>query len=155
VDRVAAPPGVRVRRLVAEDVDAVVVIETEAFSTPWHRDTFLDLVDRPTLELVVLEDREAGVIGYAVLWCVLEQGELANMAVTPAFRGRGLGGFLLSSVLERARSRGIETIFLEVRASNEPAIRLYERFGFLEVGARRGYYKDPREDARVMQAMLG
>ena len=154
MDRLASPESVQVRRLTPEDVDAVVAIETDTFTSPWRRETFLDLVDRPALELLVLEDRQAGIIGYAVLWCILDQGELANMAVIPGFRGRGLGAFLLSQVLERARERGIDTVFLEVRASNQEAVRLYTRFGFSEVGLRRGYYEHPKEDARVMKATL-
>jgi len=155
VEPVTAPPGVAVRPLVAEDVDAVVAIEAEAFTSPWRPETFLDLLGRPNLEMLVMEDQEAGVIGYAVLWCIMDQGELANMAITPAFRGRGLGRLLLSRVLETARERGIEAVFLEVRVSNEHASRLYEQFGFVEVGTRRDYYDRPREDARVMRAGLG
>lgn len=154
MEPVTAPPGVAVRPLAPEDVDAVVAIETDAFSSPWRRETFLDLVGRPNLELLVMEHRDAGIIGYAVLWCIMDQGELANMAVTPAFRGRGLGGFLLARVLETAGERGIEAVFLEVRVSNERASRLYERFGFVDVGTRRDYYDSPREDARVMRAGL-
>lgn len=154
MDGIAAPPDVRVRKMAAEDVDAVVAIETDAFTSPWQSETFLGLIDRPGLELLALEHREAGVIGYAVLWCILDQGELANMAVTPAHRGRGLGSFLLARVIDVARARGLETIFLEVRVSNEPAARLYSRFGFSEVGVRRGYYEHPKEDALVMKAAL-
>ena len=155
MEPLTAPPGVTVRRLAPDDVDAVVAIETEAFSSPWRRETFLDLVGRPNVELLVLEDRAEGIIGYAVLWCIMDQGELANMAVTPVFRGRGLGRFLLSRVLDTARERGIEAVFLEVRVSNERASRLYESFGFVDVGKRRDYYDSPREDARVMRAGLG
>jgi ribosomal-protein-alanine N-acetyltransferase len=151
---IVAPSGVVVRTLVTRDVDAVVSIETEAFSSPWLRETFLELIDRPGLELLVLEDGEAGIIGYAVLWCILNQVELANMAVTPRFRGRGLGGFLLSRVLEVAREQGVEAVYLEVRVSNESAVRLYTQFGFSDVGVRRQYYECPGEDARVMRAAL-
>lgn len=154
MDRVDAPTGVAVRRLVAADVDAVVAIESEAFTSPWSRQTFLDLADRPNLELLVLEHEDEGVIGYAVLWCVMDQGELANVAVTPRHRGRGLGTFLLSSVLDRARGRGVDTVFLEVRVSNERALGLYERLGFSDVGLRRGYYDHPKEDARIMKVTL-
>ncbi|MGD2046070.1 MAG: ribosomal protein S18-alanine N-acetyltransferase [Gemmatimonadota bacterium] len=154
MERVGAPGDVAVRRLVAEDVDAVAAIESEAFTSPWSRQTFLDLADRPNLELLVLEHRDEGVIGYAVLWCIMDQGELANVAVSPRYRGRGLGTFLLSSVLDIARSRGIETLFLEVRVSNERALELYERLGFSDVGLRRGYYDDPKEDARIMKVTL-
>jgi ribosomal-protein-alanine N-acetyltransferase len=152
--RVAAREGVTVRRLAESDVDAVVSIEAEAFSSPWSRETFLDLVQRPGLELLVMEDREVGIIGYAVLWCIVDQGELANMAVIPSFRGRGLGSLLLSRVLDRARERGVETVYLEVRVSNEAAVKLYTRFGFSDIGLRRAYYEHPKEDARVMKAAL-
>ena len=154
MDPVDVRPGVHVRRATAQDVDAITAIETEAFSSPWRRETFLDLVDQPGLEMLVLVDSDAGIVGYAVLWCILDQGELANMAVTAQHRRRGLGSFLLSRVLEVAQQRGIETVFLEVRASNASAARLYQRFGFAEVGLRRRYYRDPVEDARVMSATL-
>jgi ribosomal-protein-alanine N-acetyltransferase len=138
----------------AADVAAVSSIETEAFSSPWSRETFTSLLDRPGLELLVLEDEHEGVVGYAVLWCVLDQGELANVAVTPRLRGRGLGAKLLSRILEVARDRGVETVYLEVRASNVRALELYHRFGFSEVGRRTGYYERPKEDALIMMARL-
>lgn len=137
-----------------EDVDDVVGIETEAFSSPWRRDTFLNLIDRPGIEPLVLEDRAEGVIGYAVLWCILDQGELANVAVTPRLRGKGLGRRLMARVMEVARERGVEKLYLEVRASNTAALELYRSLGFVEVGIRKGYYDDPKEDARIMMAKL-
>jgi ribosomal-protein-alanine N-acetyltransferase len=138
----------------ATDVEAVVAIETEAFTSPWSAETFTNLLDRPGLELLVLEDEREGVIGYAVLWCVLDQGELANVAVTPRLRGRGLGTRLLDRVLEVARARGVEMVFLEVRPSNERAVDLYRRFGFTDVGRRKAYYEHPKEDALIMSARL-
>lgn len=135
-----------------EDVDMVVGIEAEAFSTPWRRDTFLNLIDRPGIELLVLEDRTEGVVGYAVLWCILDQGELANVAVTPRLRGKGLGRRIMSRVMEVARERGVDKLYLEVRASNAAALELYRSLGFVEVGIRKGYYDHPKEDARIMVA---
>lgn len=146
--------GTTARRMTAADLPAVVAIETEAFSTPWQLDTFEGLLDRDGLELIVLagggESAAEDVLGYAVLWCVLDQGELANIAVRPELRGRGLGARLLEQVVAVSRRRGVAKLYLEVRDSNDGAIRLYERFGFREVGRRRSYYKEPREDARVM-----
>ena len=136
------------------DVEVVSGIEAEAFTSPWSGETFTSLLDRPGLELLVLEDEREGVIGYAVLWCVLEQGELANVAVVPRLRGRGLGTHLLARVFDVARERGITRLFLEVRASNERALELYRRFGFEEVGRRKGYYDHPPEDALIMAASL-
>jgi ribosomal-protein-alanine N-acetyltransferase len=150
----AAPLEVEVRKMRPADVDAVAAIEAEVFTSPWSAETFAGLLDRPELEVLVLEDAREGIVGYAVLWCVLGQGELANVAVIPRLRGRGLGSYLLTCTLEVARSRGVETIFLEVRVSNERAVELYRRFGFTEVGRRKGYYDRPREDAIVMSARL-
>ena len=148
------PPGISVRRLRPEDIQAVVAIETEAFSTPWQAETFEGLLDRDTVELLVMTDETEGVVGYAVVWCVLDQGELANLAIAPSRRGSGLGAALLRQVITVSRERGVTKLFLEVRASNRRAIDLYLGFGFAEVGVRRNYYDDPREDALVMLAVL-
>lgn len=148
------PPQASIRRMGPDDVDAVVAIEAASFSSPWRPDTFRSLLERPTVELWVLEMAGEGVIGYAVLWCVLDQGELANIAIADAFRRRGLGRRLLEHVMAVARERGVETLVLEVRVSNRAAAALYERYGFVEVGYRKDYYDQPREDARVMLARL-
>jgi len=146
--------GLRIRALRSGDVDAVVEIEREAFTTPWQAETFVGLLERDGVELIVMADPDDTIVGYAVLWCILDQGELANIAITPARRGGGLGARLLAHVLEVARGRGVETVFLEVRASNQAALELYARFGFEEVGRRRDYYDHPREDALVMKAVV-
>jgi len=138
----------------AEDVLAVVSIESEAFSTPWQAETFTGLLGRDGIELLVLEDPAEGVVGYAVLWCVLDQGELANIAVTPALRGRGLGARLLEAVLDAARGRGVRSLYLEVRESNVAARALYASSGFSEMGRRRRYYRRPVEDALVLRLVL-
>lgn len=150
----SGPPGVSVRALRPDDIARVVEIEAEAFTSPWQAETFEGLVGRPSVELLVLVDESDAVIGYAVLWCVVDQGELANLAVAGERRGQGLGRYLLARVLDVARSRGLEKVFLEVRASNARAAQLYESFGFSGVGVRRGYYDKPREDARIMKLTL-
>lgn len=132
------------------DVDAVLSIENRAFTSPWKAETFRALIGRSGAEVWVMEHADAGVIAYAVLWCILDQGELANIAVVPEFRGQGLASRLLERVLEVARGRGVTSIYLEVRASNERAADLYLGFGFEEIARRKGYYDDPKEDALVM-----
>ena len=154
VDELAAPPGIEVRAMRADDLEAVVAIEREAFTTPWQLRTFRDLLGRSAVELLVMEDAGEGVVGYAVLWCILEQGELANVAVAPSRRGQGLGRYLIAQVLRVARGRGVRKLYLEVRASNARAAELYRAFGFADVGVRHDYYDHPKEDARVMMATL-
>lgn len=146
--------GIEVRSMRTADIEVVLEIEAETFSSPWQHETFSALLDRPGVELLVLEDAAEGVIGYAVLWCVLDQGELANVAVAQGRRGRGLGRHLIARVLDVARDRGVTKMYLEVRSSNDRAAELYRRFGFTEVGLRRDYYDAPREDARIMMATL-
>lgn len=149
------PAGYACRPLEARDVPAVSRIEAGAFTTPWQPETFEGLLDRDTVEMVVMTDEADQIVGYAVLWCIVDQGELANLAIVPERRGMGLGSHLLRHVLRVAALRKVDRFFLEVRASNEAAIGLYERFGFAEIGVRRGYYDHPKEDALVMAVSLG
>ena len=92
--------------------------------------------------------------GYAVLWCIQDQGELANIAVAPQLRDLGLGGYLLDRMAEEASRRGVESLYLEVRVSNARARAMYASRGFQEIGVRRDYYEKPREDARVLMKRL-
>jgi len=137
-----------------EDVLRVAEIEAASFTAPWKADTFESLLDRPGAELWVLDDPDDGVVAYAVLWCILDQGELANIAVAGGHRGRGHGRYLLGKVLEVARARGVEALYLEVRVSNASAIELYRSFGFTPVGTRKNYYEKPTEDALLMVRKL-
>lgn len=141
------------RTMERRDVGVVAEIESTVFSTPWSAATFEQLLDRSDAELLVME-KQGEIVAYAVLWCVLEQGELANLAVVDGWRGAGLGTRLLDAVIERARRRDVRTLFLEVRESNERAARLYAARDFEEVGRRTNYYDSPREDARVLMKKL-
>jgi ribosomal-protein-alanine N-acetyltransferase len=135
------------------DVDAVAALEADAFSTPWNAATFLRLMDRPGAELHVMEE-DGVIVGYGVLWCILDQGELANIAVAREARGRGLGGRLLAYFMDVARRRGVRRLFLEVRESNVVALRLYSSRGFDQIGRRRDYYERPTEDALVLELRI-
>jgi ribosomal-protein-alanine N-acetyltransferase len=152
--RVAPSSAIVARRMVPDDVPRVASIEAEAFSSPWKADTFTTLLQRPGAELWVLADPQAGVVAYAVVWCILDQGELANIAVASSHRGRGLGRRLLELALDAARQRGVKSIYLEVRSTNVRAANLYQAFGFERIGVRRDYYDNPTEDAILMVARL-
>ncbi len=139
--------------MVERDVDRVVELEASAFGSPWDAETFRRLLGRAGAELLVVEVN-ADIVAYAVLWCILDQGELANIAVDETWRRRGIGTRLLDTVLVRARERGVEDLFLEVRQSNTAARDLYLRHGFVSIGMRRNYYDSPREDACVLRIGL-
>lgn len=157
VDQEGGSPGPwRVRAMRPADLPGVVAIEGEAFTTPWSEETFRSLFDRPPWVLLVLEEEggASGIAGYAVLGCVMEQGELANIAVRSRDRGKGLGGLLLEHVVREAMARGVRQLFLEVRVSNTAAAGLYTAHGFQEIGVRKNYYEEPREHARVLVRRL-
>lgn len=149
-----SPEAMEIRPLRREDIPAIVEIETEAFSTPWRAETFRGLIGRDSVEVLVMTDEAEGVVAYAVLWCIMDQGELANLAVTSRRRGGGLGKRLLRHVMRTARDRGVRKLYLEVRSSNSRAMDLYRAEGFSDVGVRRGYYERPKEDAVIMMATL-
>ena len=150
----AATAGATVRPMAEADLERVAGIESSAFSTPWKATTFRNLLDRPGAVLLVLEVPSHPVAGYAVLWCIQDQGELANIAVVPELRDRGLGTFLLDRLIEVAAGRGVESLYLEVRVSNLRAHSMYASRGFQEIGVRRDYYEKPREDGRVLVKRL-
>lgn len=153
------PPDLRIRSMTEADLPKVVEIENESFTAPWSPESFRTLLGRRDTTLLVAEEKEGdapggGIVAYAVFWSVLEQGELANLAVRSDHRGRGVGSALLDRVLELARLRDIRTVYLEVRASNEGARALYRSRDFEELGRREDYYKNPKEDALVLRKEL-
>jgi [ribosomal protein S18]-alanine N-acetyltransferase len=148
---VTAPRDATIRTMRGEDIEAVLDIEGRQFSSPWSAQAFEGLIERSGAELWVVEHDEAGVIAYAVLWCILDQGELANVAVRPDFARQGYARRLLDEMFAFAKERGVESVYLEVRASNGGAADLYRSFGFTEVGLRKKYYDEPKEDAVVMR----
>ena len=145
--------GVVVRGAVGGDLPDIAEIEEATFSRPWSRATFAGLLDRSEAELLVASDG-GSVVGYLVLLTGAGEAELANLAVSPGFRRGGVGKALLARASEVLLDKGIGCLYLAVRASNEEAIRLYERFGFADVGTHRAYYRDPPEDACVLALEL-
>ncbi len=143
-----------VRHALPLDLVTVEVIERASFGDPWSLQSFRASLARTFVRINVAEDDD-GIAGYSVLWMAGEECELANLAVDPARRGAGIGTMLLDAALEEAHAEGALVIFLEVRASNEAAQRMYASRRFHEVGRRKGYYKNPTEDALVLRRDLG
>ena len=126
-------------------------IEQRAFSDPWPASAFRELMDHTYTRLTVAIDAHGAVVGYCVMLHVLDEGEIANIAVSPALRRRGIAAQLLDDALHSADDRGLRSVFLEVRVSNDDARHLYASRGFETVGRRRGYYREPVEDALVLR----
>jgi ribosomal-protein-alanine N-acetyltransferase len=151
----ALPRRFRIRLLREPDLQRVMEIEQECFSTPWKEATFRGLMKRSDTDLLVAEAADGWIAGYAACWTVIDQSELGNVAVAAAARGMGVGGALVDAVVERIKDRGAMECYLEVRESNEAAQSLYRQRGFVVVGRRPRYYSLPTEDALVMRLRVG
>ena len=136
---------IQIREMQVKDADAVAAIEQQIFSQPWSRQGFLDAVNLANTVFLVAEENNR-IVGYIAM----DEGEITNVAVAPVERCHGIGGMLIAELLKIAENKGIARIVLEVRVSNDSAIRLYERNGFVQCGVRRGFYEFPKEDAYVM-----
>lgn len=149
----ADPAGktrLRIREMREEDLIQVEQIERQNFSRPWSEQDFRDfLVREDAVFLTALLNGE--VAGYIGFYGIPDEGDITNVSVDDRFRRLGIGRALVLALIDRAAGRGIGTIFLEVRDSNEAAIRLYEQAGFVQVGLRKRYYSSPQEDARIMR----
>lgn len=134
------------------DLDVVMDIETRAYGFPWSRGNFIDSLAAGYLAEMLI-DADGTPIGYFVAMPGVDELHLLNVTVHPLWQGRGHSHVLMDAVEARCIERRASTLWLEVRASNERARRLYARRGFAEVGLRRGYYpaaQGRREDAVVM-----
>ena len=133
------------------DIDAVLAVEEASFTSPWTREMYLAEFDNPGVSFFYLAKTPLGeIIGFCSFWRVLDELHINNLAVAPEHRRAHAATALLSRVLEDGATMGAGRATLEVRHSNEPAQRLYERFGFTVAGVRRGYYSNPVEDALVL-----
>ncbi|MFI5232285.1 MAG: ribosomal protein S18-alanine N-acetyltransferase [Gemmatimonadales bacterium] len=136
------------------DLAAIHAIECASFGDPWSLEGFRDLVDHPRAKLEVAADAGGEVLGYAVAWYVADESEIANIAVAPGARRKGVGALLLDRILRAAAEFGAKTVFLEVRESNEAARKLYAAREFEIAGRRMQYYRKPDEDALIMRRNL-
>lgn len=139
----------------ALDLDEIVAVEGRIYPFPWTRGNFQDAL-RAGYSSWVLRDRQGAVIAYAVMMLALDEAHLLNLSVEKSRQREGIGWRTLEWMAEVGRGHGARTMLLEVRPSNEPALRMYQRYGFERIGTRRGYYPahGGREDAIVMRIAL-
>ena len=154
-DAMNSLPQVLIRDMMQTDVLAVMQIESSAYAFPWSEGIFRDCL-RVGYVCCVVEIDDI-LIGYGVMSTGAGEAHILNLCIAEAYRAKGLGGQLLEHLLEFAKSLGVGEMFLEVRPSNTPAIRLYQSLGFTQIGIRRGYYQavGGREDAVVLRRLLG
>jgi len=146
----AAPISVE-RLASAEDLDGVLAIEDASFNNPTTRAWYEAELQRPEICFIyVLRTAEVPVAAFCAFWLVGEQAHINQLAVRPDLRGRGYGRQLIAAILAEAAHLGATSLTLEVRESNIPALRLYERTGFSREAVRQNYYTNPVEHALIL-----
>lgn len=141
---------VRIVPMTAAHLPQVAALENICFpADPWSEALFREALDNPSAAILLAQGEGGALLGYAVLAAVLDEGNLDNIAVAPAARRQGVADALLSAITGFGREN-LSRLTLEVRASNAPAIALYEKHGFAAVGRRKNYYDAPKEDAILM-----
>jgi [ribosomal protein S18]-alanine N-acetyltransferase len=144
-------PEIEIRRLGEHDIDAIGEIERTAMPAPWSPAMFAGEIAKPaSVCLGAFEKPERQLVGYVIVSRYVDAWHVMNLVVDDGRRRLGIATALLGEVFERTRDEGRRGFTLEVRSSNDAAVRLYESMGFRAQGVRRGYYTDNREDAVIM-----
>ena len=142
-----------IRLMQTEDVAAIAELEKVCFSDPWSENSIAsELVNPLSCWLVAIENGELA--GYVGSQTVLDGSDMMNIAVAPQYRRMGIAEALVVALSEELKSRKSICLLLEVRASNVPAISLYEKLSFVQVGLRKNYYRNPKEDALILRKEL-
>jgi len=144
-----------IRKMEARDIQSVVVLDRQSFSLPWPESAFHYEVEKNSASRcwvaeLIDDTKNPVLVGMIVVWLILDEVHIATIAVNPIFRQLHIGQRLLAHTLINAIELGAKKAFLEVRKGNLAAQALYSKFGFIEVGVRRWYYQDNREDAILM-----
>lgn len=138
-----------IRRMQENDLPRAAALERECFSVPWSEESLRQSLRSPNYLFLVAEE-EGRIKGYAGLLKVADEGDITNIAVAAADRGMGIGTELTAKLLEEGQRCGLRAFTLEVRASNQTAIHVYEKLGFVSEGIRKRFYERPVEDAVIM-----
>ena len=142
---------IELRKLALRDLGAIERIERRSYPTPWSRSMFASELSKPSSVCLGAFDVDSDrLVGYLIISRYVDTWHVMNVAVAPEHRRHGIATALLERLFEMTADDGQRGYTLEVRVSNESAIRLYERLGFQPRGIRRGYYTDNREDALIM-----
>lgn len=149
----AGDVSIKIIPMTEEALPEVLEIERKSFPVPWTEQGFKEELDRPFAYLFVAKAsrNNPAILGYICFWMFMGELHILNLAVHPDYRRLGIGSRLLEFALKMGNAAEVEFAVLEVRPSNKAAIRLYNRYGFVQVGIRRGYYSESNEDAIIME----
>lgn len=138
-----------VRGMRYDDLNQITEVEKTCFSLPWSKDSFQRELENE-LAYYQCAEEDGKIMGYMGMWRILDECHITNVAVQPEYRQRGIASMLINKMVEICECSEIQTMTLEVRESNVPAINLYKKYGFIPVGKRPKYYLKPVEDAIIM-----
>ena len=139
-----------IRDMTFDDLDQVSQLEEKAFSMPWHKESFAEMISSKDALYMVADDF-GKVVGTCGIITAVGEGDISNVVVDEEYRNQGVGELLVSAVMEKAaKTLGVVEYTLEVRVSNAPAIKLYKKLGFKSEGIRPRFYEKPTEDAMIM-----
>lgn len=141
---------ITIEPMTAAHVAAIARLETLCFSDPWSESSIASELDN-TLALWLVAMDEDTLCGYVGSQSVLGETDMMNIAVAPAYRRHGIAQMLIDSLVAQLKAQGNHSLTLEVRASNTSAVSLYEKQGFSQIGIRKNYYRNPREDALILK----
>lgn len=141
---------INIQPMNALHVTQVAELEKQCFSAPWSENSIAYELNNPLSCWLVAMDGDI-LAGYVGSQSVMDEADMMNIAVDPAYRRQGIAERLVDHLAEQLKSRGVQCLTLEVRASNEPAKALYAKLGFVQVGRRPNYYRAPKEDALILR----
>ena len=142
-----------IRRISENDIEAVAVLEAEIFPDPWSAKSIKDTYEQ-NHALILGAYQDDTLIGYVIFYYVLDEGEIARIAVSPSYRRQGVAEQIFVGLLDFCAKKDVDRILLDVRISNEPAIAFYRKSGFTDDGIRKNFYDNPKEHALLMSASV-
>ena len=142
--------NIKIMPMTIEHLEGVMHIEKLSFPHPWSEKALIKEIESNQLARYMVITQGDKVIAFGGMWLIMDEAHITNIAVHPQHRGQGIGNLLMDALIRVAQREGIFQLTLEVRATNDPAIKLYQKYGFEVVGRRKGYYEDDGEDALVM-----
>ena len=142
---------ITINKMTKDDVEYVVKIEEEAYGKHhWAKSSFYDEMSNNLAKYYVAKAVNGEIVGYAGTWHIIDEGHITTIAVKNGYLRKHIGEAIMKSIIDDCYKNNIKYMTLEVRVSNEPAIKLYEKYGFQSLGTRKGYYQDNNEDALIM-----